>query len=115
MNKQIEIPNYINIHSSAKERLTECDDFLAAVQDNPKQDELRQTLERGLQLIARIAKNTGTAAELRCDLAPLSFTWCAGGFFGGLLFHGELDGFGSGAGPTFAVTLTPTEGWQIHT
>lgn len=36
-------------------------------------------------------------------------------FNGGLLYHGPIDGFGSGAGPVFAVTLNPTNGWSIHT
>jgi hypothetical protein len=34
---------------------------------------------------------------------------------GGLLFHGPADAHGSGQAPTFAVTLTPTNGWSIHT
>ena len=34
---------------------------------------------------------------------------------GGLLFHGSHDGYGSGSGPTFAVCLTATQGWSIHT
>lgn len=36
-------------------------------------------------------------------------------FTGGLLFHGSHDGHGSGSGPTFALTITPTTGWSIHT
>jgi hypothetical protein len=36
-------------------------------------------------------------------------------FNGGLLYHGSHDGFGSGSGPTFAVTVLPTDGWSIHT
>ena len=36
-------------------------------------------------------------------------------FEGGLIFHGAHDGHGSGAAPTFAVTLTPVTGWSIHT
>ncbi len=36
-------------------------------------------------------------------------------FNGGLLYHGQHDGFGSGMGPTFAVTLGATDGWSIHT
>lgn len=36
-------------------------------------------------------------------------------FNGGLFYHGPHDGNGSGAGPTFAVTLEPTTGWSIHT
>ena len=58
------------------------------------------------------------------DPAPYSFTFLieqkSGDdwrplFNGGLLFHGPHDGSGSGAGPTFAVTLEPTVGWSIHT
>jgi Domain of unknown function (DUF4120) len=66
-----------------------------------------------------------TRARLFKDGAPYSFgfvieaqdangdwtTW----FNGGLLFHGPHDGHGSGSAPTFAVSLTPTTGWSIHT
>lgn len=59
------------------------------------------------------------------DFAPHSFgfvieqksaddTWSRL-FEGGLIYHGPHDGNGSGAGPTFAVTLEPTVGWSIHT
>jgi hypothetical protein len=34
---------------------------------------------------------------------------------GGLIYHGNHDGFGSGAFPTLSVTITPTDGWSIHT
>lgn len=63
--------------------------------------------------------------RLAPDLAPYSFAFViearnnAGGwatlFHGGLLFHGPHDRNGSGAAPTFAVTLEPTDGWSIHT
>jgi hypothetical protein len=33
---------------------------------------------------------------------------------GGLLYHGPIDGFGSGQAPTFAVSLEPVHGWSIH-
>jgi hypothetical protein len=59
------------------------------------------------------------------DCAPMSFYFLleqktADGAWGrviegGLLYHGSHDGNGSGAGPTFAVTLDPTVGWSIHT
>jgi len=66
-----------------------------------------------------------TRVRLYKDGAPYSFgfvieaqnasgewtTW----FNGGLLYHGPHDGHGSGAAPTFAVSLTPTTGWSIHT
>ncbi len=35
-------------------------------------------------------------------------------FNGGLIFHGSHDGYGSGAAPTFAVCLTATDGWSLH-
>jgi len=59
------------------------------------------------------------------DFAPYSFGFVierrgAGGehtqlLTGGLLFHGSVDGYGSGSAPTFSVTQTPVDGWQIHT
>lgn len=36
-------------------------------------------------------------------------------FNGGLIYHGPEDGFGSGSAPSFAVTLEPVDGWEIHT
>jgi Domain of unknown function (DUF4120) len=66
-----------------------------------------------------------TRARLYKDGAPYSFgfvieaedangEWTAW-FHGGLLYHGPHDGHGSGSAPTFAVSLTPTTGWSIHT
>lgn len=47
-----------------------------------------------------------------CSSAPAEYEhW----FSGGLLYHGSHDGWGSGAGPVFSVTLTPCTGWAIHT
>lgn len=34
---------------------------------------------------------------------------------GGIIYHGKHDGFGSGSAPTFSVSITPSNGWQIHT
>ena len=36
-------------------------------------------------------------------------------FNGGMIYHGPHDGFGNGSGPTFSVSLSPTNGWSIHT
>lgn len=36
-------------------------------------------------------------------------------FNGGLIFHGNHDGYGSGAAPTFSTCLQPTDGWAVHT
>lgn len=37
------------------------------------------------------------------------------GICGGIIYHGPRDGFGSGAAPTFSVTLDQAEGYRIHT
>jgi len=65
-----------------------------------------------------------TKCVLYRDFAPhsLSFTmeekvegdwrpW----FNGGLIFHGNHDGFGSGEAPTLSVCVNPTDGWSVHT
>lgn len=66
-----------------------------------------------------------TRVRLFRDFAPYSFEFViesrtdAGDWehlmSGGLLYHGALDGHGSGKAPTLAVTMTPTSGWSIHT
>lgn len=67
-----------------------------------------------------------TRCEIYPDAAPHSFGFTMyrrdpetgeyrHWFCGGLLFHGVHDGHGSGAEPTFAVTLDATTGWSIHT
>jgi hypothetical protein len=65
-----------------------------------------------------------TKCVLYKDFAPYSFEFVmmvrkddayVRWFNGGLIYHGPRDNYGSGAGPTFAVTLSPTDGWSIHT
>lgn len=34
---------------------------------------------------------------------------------GGIILHGARDGFGSGDGPTFSVSMDKSEGYQVHT
>ena len=71
-------------------------------------------------------QKAGSVCELYLDFAPLSFGFhvrCVRrdgsiqerGLVGGLIFHGSHDGFGSGSFPTLSVTLTPHDGWTIHT
>jgi hypothetical protein len=87
------------------------------------------TLKSRLDYLARYGgkKPDGTdktRARLFKDGAPYSFSFVieaddANGqwttwFNGGLLYHGPHDGHGSGAAPTFAVSLTLTTGWSIH-
>jgi hypothetical protein len=111
----IRVPSQIRVCEQARKTLRDCRRYLLSVRDDAERDELAESLRRGLSRIAAVAEWGGGEAELFSDGAPLSFTWRAGGLLGGLLFHGPHDRYGSGGAPTFAVTLTPTYGWQIHT
>ena len=82
---------------------------------------LTQSLENGLAGITKHAR-PGYSVKLYQDFAPYSFQFavvdnstsrCV--FNGGLIFHGNHDGFGTGSAPTFSVSLTAEPGWQIHT
>ena len=82
-------------------------------------------LKNRLDYLEHYGRSDTTRVRLLRDSAPYSFYFVieiqnsAGEwertFNGGLLFHGPHDGLGSGSGPTFACTLTPTLGWSIHT
>lgn len=82
-------------------------------------------LKNRLDYLEHYGKSDTTCVRLMADGAPYSFYFVierksATGewerlFNGGLLFHGAHDGLGSGSGPTFACTLTPTIDWSIHT
>jgi hypothetical protein len=72
-----------------------------------------------------VLDRTRTRCLLFKDFAPLSFEFLiqrrqpdgsyADWFNGGCIFHGKIDGYGSGSAPTFSVCLAPTDGWEIHT
>jgi len=75
-----------------------------------------------LQRLEEIAENRDADVYLYKDFAPMSLFFaissnlCIGTVLhGGLIFHGQHDGYGSGSAPSFSVTLTPTDGWAIHT
>lgn len=107
------VPAGMRAHELAQKTLQECREYLLGVADECQRHKLAQSLNDGLSHIAAFSGDA--PAELFSDGAPLSFTWRAGGLLGGLLFHGPHDRYGSGGAPTFAVTLAPTYGWQIHT
>jgi len=75
-----------------------------------------------------------TRCDLYTDFAPLSFSFCMFvreapedefkfWFNGGLIFHGNHDGWGDGGAPTFSVSLCGLKDseqgmagkWQVHT
>lgn len=78
-----------------------------------------QGLKAQLEHLARIATRGGDKpggkVVLFKDFAPYSFEWSTEGMNGGLIFHGAHDGGGNGGAPTFSVSLTPCDGWSIHT
>ena len=64
----------------------------------------------------------GYTVTLYSDFAPLSmeFSITEDGraiLYGGFIFHGPHDGYGSGGAPTFTVSLSAEKetGWSIHT
>jgi hypothetical protein len=74
----------------------------------------------------RVVHNKGYAyeegyTEIYQDFAPYSFYFvrytrgCVRFMNGGIIFHGKHDNGGDGSAPTFSVSLTPCDGWQIHT
>jgi hypothetical protein len=84
-----------------------------------------QSLVRCLKRLRNIDRNTGSKTTITNDFAPHSFEFCrqrrndkgevVGFINGGIIFHGAHDGYGSGAAPTFSVSIDGGTGWQIHT
>lgn len=65
-----------------------------------------------LEEIDRLLKDRGKYTTVADVLDVIKYSYW---FNGGLIFHGNHDGFGSGKEPTFSVCLTPTSGWPVHT
>jgi hypothetical protein len=82
---------------------------------------LSQSFQDCLDTLVRLATNVNGKTRLFLDFAPLSFEFVvlkADGsrwINGGVIFHGQHDGYGSGSAPTFAVSIGGADGWQIHT
>lgn len=77
-----------------------------------------------IKYLHNYAGKENTYTVLYYDFAPLSFGFTVHRvkdgvrrewFSGGLIFHGTVDNYGSGSAPTFAVTLSASDGWDIHT
>lgn len=72
-------------------------------------------------MLERLSKWNCEKIIIGRDYDELSFTFqCIEtdgslGINGGIIFHGARDGYGSGNGPTYSVTLNPTDGYEIHT
>ena len=98
----------------------DCTEHLAEVRDFADRTNQRAQLEEQLTRLVT-NKPEGCVICLYKDFALYSFYFdirMPNGeryMNGGLIYHGELDGFGNGGAPTFSVCLTPTAGWSIHT
>ena len=106
-----------NIHFSsekATERFEKCKKFTEQRGDYSLQD-----------CIDRL-KHWSMPIMIGCDIDEMSFSFRemptdelqAMGYRpirGGIIYHGERDGFGSGAAPTFSICLKETSGYEIHT
>jgi len=73
-----------------------------------------------LDRLQAIAGNYKGKVSLFADWAPYSFEFsivsdgrCV--LNGGVIFHGKHDNGGDGGAPTFSVSLSPVDGWSIHT
>lgn len=81
---------------------------------------LAESFKENLQRLAGFAQG-GRKVRVGLDFSPLSFGFAviradgSAWIVGALIFHGLHDGGGNGGAPTYAVCLTPTTGWSIHT
>lgn len=108
------------------------EDYFGRVVDFAKRTGRQAQLQQQLDYLATYACHDegGDKEKTRCklvvDFAPASFNFVMERrktpdspyefwFNGGLVFHGNHDGFGSGSAPTFSVCLEPTDGWEVHT
>ena len=107
------------------------------INDQEYYDEVRAFAERAgklEQLKEKLAyldtyAEHGDRGKTKCilykDFAPYSFQFTMQErnelgeyqhwFIGGLVFHGDHDGYGSGSAPTLSVCVNPTDGWSVHT
>ncbi len=100
----------------AREQLAKCVEFLNSVPGMGDRLRLASTLVDSLERIGNMHDGSmGGPVQFYKDFAPLSFGWRAGGLTGGLIYHGPHDGHGDGGAPTFSVSLTDIDGWQLHT
>ncbi len=107
---------------------TSVTEYLATVRAFADKTGQREQLEDQLDRLGRLFDHdlTGrSSVRLFKDFAPYSFEFCvqrpnAAGELqtivnGGLIFHGRHDNGGDGGSPTYSVSLSPSDGWSIHT
>ena len=87
---------------------------------------MEQFRTRVLDYFQHYSEDKNIRVLLTKDWAPYSFGFGLGEvdeeadtfdiwFRGGVIYHGPHDGYGDGGAPTYLVSLSPTDGWSIHT
>ena len=101
----------VQISESAEKHLADCKAFLESITDNELREKLVGTLQRCFETLERLGTKS-SGAILYHDFAPMSFFFDAGGWCGGVIFHGPTNG----SGPNYSVHLDQSfVGWSIHT
>lgn len=81
------------------------------------------TLQKCIDILKQNDFYFDSETSIRNDFAPRSFYFQRVNFYdkelvdGGIIFHGPHDGYGSGAPPTFSVSINDSKEthWEIHT
>ncbi len=94
---------------------------LAEIKAFAKENNLLESFNNTFSRLEHYSKQ-GFNVTLYSDFAPLSMEFSITEnnkliLYGGFIFHGPHDGYGSGAAPTFSVCIDPDDkpGWRIHT
>lgn len=108
--RDVKLPDHVTLAESAE-------DYFKSVCAFAKETDQVDSLQQQLDRLEQIAVNTRSSCRLFKDFSPQSFTFSMSniGLHGGLIYHGRHDNGGDGSAPTFAVSLTPVQGWSIHT
>ena len=93
--------------------------FARTREDNSLIDCLANLQRAETNISERVERNVQTI--IANDYSEHSFYFSRmdekGDFYGngGIIFHGKHDNGGDGSAPTFSVSITPVDGWSIHT
>ena len=93
-------------------KLKECITFARQIKD--------PSIIHCLKRLKRVDANVGSETTIYPDWAPHSLYFVrkykdGSKTDGGIIYHGSHDGYGSGAAPTFSVSITGSQGWSTHT
>lgn len=112
----------VEFTSEAEKRLQECIEFV-----NAKRPDLEENLKFQFHRHDEYFRShPDIRMKVFVDFAPLSFYFEVYylnrhhqryelDYNGGIIFHGDHDGWGNGGSPTYAVCIQPVDGWSTHT